>query len=167
MSAGTIIALATDKVVMGKNACLGPIDTQFGPFPADTFQRLMKEKPIQSIDDYTVLLSYLVEKEVKNARGRACSLLNKHHFGADEACLLTDFLVSGDMPHSEQIGRERAKTLGVNIAGEDCPEAVYQMVEKRLELLRSLQSQPRRGIYDADDKAGDKAIRPNPSPGSP
>jgi ClpP class serine protease len=41
MSAGTMIALATEKVVMGRYASLGPTDAQFGGFPADTFARLV------------------------------------------------------------------------------------------------------------------------------
>jgi len=137
MSAGTIIALATEKVVMGRYAVLGPIDTQYGPFPAESLKRLVKEKPIQNIEDFTVLLSYLAEKEVRNAKQRACDLLNKKHFGSDDACALTDFLVSGDLPHSEQINRDRAVQLGVNIAKEDCPPPVYQMVESRLALLNA------------------------------
>jgi hypothetical protein len=143
MSAGTIIALATEKVVMGRYACLGPIDTQFFGFPIESFVRLLKEKPIQDVDDTTVLLAYLAEKELKSARQRACELLNKHHFGRDDACQLTDFLVSGDLAHSEQIGRDRAAELGVNVGKEDCPDAVYKMVEARLELFRTM-----------DDKVG-------------
>ena len=156
MSAGTIIALATEKIVMGKYACLGPIDTQFYGFPIESFVRLLKEKPIQDVEDTTVLLAYLAEKEMKSARQRACELLNKHHFGRDDACQLTDFLVSGDLPHSEQIGRDRAAELGVNIGKEDCPDAVYKMVEARLELFRSM-----------DDKAGfgpDMAVKEVPAP---
>ncbi|MDE1939173.1 MAG: hypothetical protein KGI68_09145 [Alphaproteobacteria bacterium] len=137
MSAGTIIALATEKVVMGRYACLGPIDTQYDIFPAESFKRLLKEKPIQNMDDITVLLAYQAEKDLKNARERACELLNKKHSGNDDACQLTDFLVSGDMPHSEQINRERAIQFGVNVAKEDCPDAVYRLVESRLSLLRS------------------------------
>ena len=156
MSAGTIIALATEKVVMGRHACLGPIDTQFFGFPIESFVRLLKEKPIQDVEDTTVLLAYLAEKELKSARQRACELLNKHHFGSDDACQLTDFLISGDMPHSEQIGRERATELGVNIGKEDCPDTVYKMVEARLELFRSM-----------DDKVGfgpDMAAKGVPAP---
>ncbi|HEY0283408.1 MAG TPA: hypothetical protein VGC27_12385 [Rhizomicrobium sp.] len=138
MSAGTIIALATEKVVMGKYACLGPIDTQFFGFPIESFVRLLKEKPIQNVDDTTVLLGYLAEKELKSARQRACELLNKHHFGSDDACQLTDFLVAGDLPHTEQIGRARAAELGVNVGKEDCPAAVYKIVEARLELFKSM-----------------------------
>ena len=62
MSAGTIIALATEKVVMGRHACLGPIDLQFGYFAADSFPRLLKEKPIQNVEDVSVLVSYLAER---------------------------------------------------------------------------------------------------------
>jgi hypothetical protein len=138
MSAGTIIALATEKIVMGKYACLGPIDMQLYGFPVESYLRLMKDKPIQSMDDLTVLLGYLAEKESKNARARACELLNKSHFGKDEACRLTDFLVAGDMPHSEQIDRKRAVEIGVNIVEGECPPAIYDLVEERLKIFRSL-----------------------------
>jgi len=137
MSAGTMIALATEKVVMGRHACLGPTDAQFGGFPADTFARLVKEKPIQHISDLWLMASYVVEKDLKSAKQRACELLNKKHFQNPDACALTDFLVSGDMPHSERIGRARAAELGVNVAKEDCPDEIYAMVEARLELSRA------------------------------
>jgi hypothetical protein len=149
MSAGTMIALAAEKVVMGRNACLGPIDAQIGGFPSDTYARLLKEKPVQHIGDVWLLLSYLVEKDLKTARQRACELLNKHHFGSDDACQLTDFLVSGGLPHSERIGRKRAEEIGVNIARGDCPDAVYRIVEQHLELLRNA---PASGGFDPNAK---------------
>jgi hypothetical protein len=153
MSAGTMIALSCSKVVMGKHACLGPIDTQIAGFPADGFARLMKEKPVENISDLWLMVSYVVEKDLKNARQRACDLLNKAHFGSDDACRLTDFLASGDMPHSERIGRARAAEIGVNIAKDDCPDAVYRMVETRLELLHAMQAP---GL-DAELRTGRKA----------
>jgi hypothetical protein len=137
MSAGTIIGLACEKIVMGKYACLGPIDTQFYGFPIESYIRLLKEKPLASIDDEIVLLGYLAEKEMKTARARACELLNKAHFGKDQACALTDFLVAGTMPHSEQISRERALEIGVNVVGGDCPAGVYDLVEQRLRIYQS------------------------------
>ena len=155
MSAGTIIALATEKVVMGDHACLGPIDLQLGPFAAESFIRLLKEKPIKDVDDFVVLLGYLAEKDLKTARQRACEMLNKKHFGRDDACQLTDFLVGGDMPHSEQISRSRAKELGVNVAKEDCPEAVFRMVDARLELLAGSNGYSAASDFDADFKAKD------------
>ena len=138
MSAGTIIALATEKIVMGKYACLGPIDTQFFGFPIESYTRLLKEKPIQAVEDFTVLLGYLAEKELKTARARACELLNRNHLGGDDACQLSDFLVSGDMPHSEQINRVRAIELGVNIVNGECPSTVYDLVEERLKIFKSM-----------------------------
>lgn len=140
MSAGTIIALATEKIVMGKYACLGPIDTQFYGFPIESYLRLLKEKPLAAVSDEIVLLGYLAEKEMKTARARACELLNKAHFGHDDACQLTDFLVAGDMPHSEQISRERAIQLGVNVVAGECPPLAYEMVEQRLRLYPAMES---------------------------
>jgi hypothetical protein len=138
MSAGTIVALACERIVMGRYACLGPIDTQFYGFPIESYIRLLKEKPLSSIDDEIVLLGYLAEKEMKTARARACELLNKAHFGKDDACQITDFLVKGDMPHSEQISREQALRIGVNIVSGDCPAQVYDMVEQRLRLYQPM-----------------------------
>jgi hypothetical protein len=155
MSAGTIIALSTEKIVMGKYACLGPIDTQFFGFPIESYTRLLREKPMQAIEDFTVLLGYLAEKEQKTARARACELLNRAHFGRDDACQLTDFLVSGDMPHSEQINRDRALELGVNIVDGECPSGVYNLVEERLKIFRSMDEQ---GGFGADHKVQSPAI---------
>lgn len=138
MSAGTIVALACEKIVMGRYACLGPIDTQFYGFPIESYLRLLKEKPLASIDDEIVLLGYLAEKEMKTARAHACELLNKAHFGKDDACQLTDFLVAGTMPHSEQINRERALQIGVNVVTGDCPTQVYDLVEQRLRIFQSM-----------------------------
>ena len=138
MSAGTIVALACEKIVMGRYACLGPIDTQFYGFPIESYIRLLKEKPLASIEDEIVLLGYLAEKEMKTAHKRACELLNRAHFGKDDACQITDFLVAGTMPHSEQISRERAIEIGVNIVGGDCPTQVYDLVEQRLRLFQSM-----------------------------
>jgi hypothetical protein len=135
---------------MGKYACLGPIDTQFYGFPIESYIRLLKEKPLASIDDEIVLLGYLAEKEMKTARQRACELLNKAHFGHDDACAITDFLVKGDMPHSEQISREHALQIGVNIVGGDCPAGVYDLVEQRLRLY-----QP----YDGDGYGPEYQVR--------
>ena len=164
MSAGTIIALSTEKIVMGKYACLGPIDTQFFGFPVESYTRLLKEKPIQAIEDFTVLLGYLAEKELRTARARACELLNKAHFGRDDACQLTDFLVSGHMPHSEQINRERAVEIGVNIVEGECPQGVYDLVEERLKIFRSMDEQngfgPDYKAQPRDGSAGDMRIEP-------
>ncbi len=47
MSGGTIIALSCNKIVMGKESCIGPIDPQFGSMAANgllyEFERIRKE----------------------------------------------------------------------------------------------------------------------------
>lgn len=163
MSAGTIIALSTERIVMGRYACLGPIDTQFFGFPIDSYTRLLKEKPIQNIDDFVILLGYLAEKELKTARQKACDLLNKRHFGKRDACQISDLLVSGDMPHSEQIGRERAIEIGINVAKEECPASVYETVEQRLQLYRSMDAQGGLGAEFQVKAPQDKSQPPRPA----
>ena len=89
---------------------------------------------------------------------QACALMNQSHFAIDNACKITDFLASGDMPHSEQINRTRALALGVNIADEDCPGEIYEIVEAHLDLLGTM---PMPGIYP-DLKAEAAPGKPSP-----
>ena len=44
MSGGTLLALASDEILMDPNAVLGPVDPQLGSFPAAGIVELMKRK---------------------------------------------------------------------------------------------------------------------------
>ena len=44
MSGGTLIALASDEIVMDENAVLGPVDPQIGNFPAASILKVLKVK---------------------------------------------------------------------------------------------------------------------------
>src|SRR3981189_1414567 len=51
MSGGTLIALASDEIVMSRHAVLGPIDPQVGESPAASLLTVVEKKPISEIDD--------------------------------------------------------------------------------------------------------------------
>src|SRR5258708_30524297 len=55
MSGGTLIALASDEIVMSRYAVLGPIDPQLGKFPAASLIKVVEQKPIAEIDDETLI----------------------------------------------------------------------------------------------------------------
>lgn len=134
MSGGTMVALACDRIIMGKHATLGPIDSQFAGFPAHSFQRLLKDKPVDKIGDQALLLAYIVETRMKTANKRARELVNKHH-DKDGDHKAVDFLSSGELYHGERITLAQAKELKLNVEG-DCPRAMFDMVDAQLKILR-------------------------------
>ena len=149
MSGGTVIALATEKVFMGKGAALGPIDTQyFGPWPADAFKRLLEEKPKDKISDEVLMASYVVEKYEQTARERACKLLHPNHHRKNPACKVTDQLINGGLSHGERITAKDATDLGITVSNE-CPPEVYQLVDTRLRMLKKADEKK---ASDADAK---------------
>jgi ClpP class serine protease len=135
MSGGTMVALAADEVWMGKGAALGPIDAQFGPFPADAYAQLVQEKSKEHINDIVLLTSYVVKKHENTARDRAFKILNKHHQKDEKKPrAVTDALLNGEMHHGEKIAFDTAKKIGMNVI-QECPKEAYAVVDLRLRML--------------------------------
>src|SRR5919106_457012 len=57
MSGGTMLALAADEILMDENAVLGPVDPQVGQWPAASIISVAERKPIERIDDQTLMLA--------------------------------------------------------------------------------------------------------------
>src|SRR6202165_877946 len=64
MSGGTLIALASDEIVMSRHAVLGPIDPQVGESPAASLLTVLEKKPISEIDDKTLILADVGRKAI-------------------------------------------------------------------------------------------------------
>lgn len=126
-SAGTLIALTTDEIVMGQQAVLGPIDPQIGGIPAASLLRLRTEKSIDQIDDVFLLLADHAEKSLEEARVHACDLVNEAHKPTG-SCALTDDLVSGGRTHGYPITVSEAKARGINISTQ-VPDLVFSLVD--------------------------------------
>src|SRR5438552_18019739 len=75
MSGGTLIALAADEIVMDAHAVLGPVDPQLGQYPASSIIKVLEQKPIQEIDDQTVILADVAGKAQRQVRSFVQSLL--------------------------------------------------------------------------------------------
>src|SRR6266540_4141127 len=68
MSGGTLIALAGDEIVMSEHAMLGPVDPQLGQYPASSILQAVARKPVQDVDDATLILADQAEKATVQLR---------------------------------------------------------------------------------------------------
>jgi ClpP class serine protease len=126
-SAGTLIALTTDEIVMGPQAVLGPIDPQIRGIPAASLLRLRAEKSVDHIDDVFLVLADHAEKSLDEARSHACDLVNDAHKPSG-TCALTDDLVSGVRTHGYPITVAEAKARGINVTTH-IPDTVFALVD--------------------------------------
>jgi ATP-dependent protease ClpP protease subunit len=135
MSGGTMVALSADFIAMGKNAALGPIDTQYYGYSGDSFRRLRQEKTLDKISDQVLLSSYEVEKYEAKAKEKACAIIDDNHKpnGKDD-CRVVDELMS-NRPHSERIDFETARSIKVKVL-DGCPPDVYKLVNARLQMIK-------------------------------
>jgi hypothetical protein len=140
MSGGTVIALATDLIHMGKDAFLGPIDTQYAGFPAEAFDKLKEDKSKERIGDSVLLTSYLVDQHKKTAKSRAMAILNEKHQPKDDKEHVVNELMSAGRHHAEPISASEAKKIKINVDTAIPPE-VNTLVDARLGMLRTFQPQ--------------------------
>lgn len=117
-----LVALSACRIVFGRHAVLGPVESEFHGFPSRAYIRLLREKPLAAIADEVLLTAYCAEKDVTEAPARIAAAVNAHHHGVDE---LAAALPAG-------IRRERAIALGLNVAPQDCPAEIYALAEAHL-----------------------------------
>lgn len=123
-SAGTMIALACDKIVMGPNAVLGPIDPQYGWMPAQYLSELTSAKSADRVDDEMIILSKMAKQAMAEARQFACEYVHDAH-KHNGTCTFTDELIIGGRNHDYPILPGEAKNeFYLNISTE-MPEEPY------------------------------------------
>lgn len=126
MSGGTLIALAADQIVMDPNAVLGPVDPQLGNQPAASVLKVLKQKPIEKIDDQTLIMADVAEKALRQVRAAVISLVNERR-SQEESEKLADKLSSGTWTHDYPITVHEARELGLVVSTE-MPAEVYQLM---------------------------------------
>ena len=136
MSGGTLIALAADEIVMCRHSVLGPVDPQVEGMPAVSLLKVIQQKPIEDIDDETLVLADVAEKGLAQVV-RAVRELLKDHMTPERAEELTKTLTSGRWTHDYAITADEALELGLPVRTDMPPEI--------LDLL-SLYPQPIRAI---------------------
>jgi ClpP class serine protease len=126
MSGGTLIALASDEIVMEEHAVLGPVDPQLGEYPASSLVKLAESKPIADIDDKTWLLADVGRKAIHQIQSQVESLL-EGKYPADKAEELSRILTEGRWTHDYPITYEEAKNLGLHVT-TGIPAELYQLM---------------------------------------
>ncbi len=127
MSGGTLIALAADEICMTEHSALGPIDPQLGQQPAASLLRVLEQKPVEKIDDNTLVMADLSRKAIDQIRQTARRLL-EGTLPVDKAEALADTLSTGRWTHDHPIFAEDAREMGLNV-NTDMPEEVMKMME--------------------------------------
>ena len=127
MSGGTMLAMASDEIVMDENAVLGPVDPQLGTMPAASLMRVLAMKPISEIDDQTLIMADLAEKALRQVRSTVIEILRANGMEAAKAEELATILSDGRWTHDYPINLEEAQGLGLPVVG-GLPEDVYTLM---------------------------------------
>jgi ClpP class serine protease len=126
MSGGTLIALAADRIVMSPHAVLGPVDPQIGSHPAASVLKVLEKKPIEDIDDETLILADVAGKAVRQLEESVRELLTRS-VSEDKARELAALLSTGTWTHDYPITFDEARKLGLNVSDE-MPSEVLQVM---------------------------------------
>ncbi len=124
MSGGTLIALAADEILMERFSVMGPLDPQIDGLPSNSLVSILERKPIQAIEDKTIILADIAELSIAEVQEFIRWLL-KRRMKAKEARSLVEYLTGGFISHDEPISYEAIKGFGLP-AKLGVPDIVYE-----------------------------------------
>jgi ClpP class serine protease len=127
MSGGTLLALAADEIVMDENAVLGPVDPQVGQWPAATIINVAALKPLERVNDETLMLADLARKAQSQIRDFVMSVLGDD-FPEDRAQYLTNELSSGKWTHDYPLTVETLVGLGLPVT-TNLPVEAFELMD--------------------------------------
>lgn len=130
MSGGTLLALAADRILMDRDAVLGPVDPQLtslrhGMWPAASIlAALGRDNPNR--DDETLILGDVAAKAIAQATATARDLL-AGSLDDEAAARLAAQLSEGRWTHDYPIRFDEARELGLPV-GDELPEQVHRLM---------------------------------------
>ncbi len=127
MSGGTLLALAADEIVMDENAVLGPVDPQLGQWPASSILKAVEQKPVDKVEDETLILADVARKAVGQIKSLIVTILSHGQMPREKAQSLAEMLASGVWTHDYPITVEDAREMGLQVNTE-MPQEVYQLM---------------------------------------
>ena len=132
MSGGTMLALAADEIVMDANAVLGPVDPQLGNMAAASVLKVVDSKPIDKIDDQTLIMADLSRKAIAQVQRFVRTLLQdevpQQKIAPENIEKIIEALTTGQVTHDYPITVEEATELGLPIT-VGLPPAIYNLME--------------------------------------
>jgi len=135
MSGGTLIALACDEIVMGEHAVLGPVDPQIQGFPAASILRLLRRKPMDKIEDQTLILADMAEMALSQMK-KCLKIILQGKYPDHTIDEIAELLSQGYFTHDHPITYEEAKKIGLPVRNEMPPE-IYHLMRLFPQPLRS------------------------------
>lgn len=126
MSGGTLIALAADEIVLDEHAVLGPVDPQLGQYPAASILKVVQEKPLEDLEDETLILADISRKAIHQTRRFVFKLL-QGRLPDEKAQELAETLTEGRWTHDYPIMSDEAKELGLPITN-NLPVEICQLM---------------------------------------
>ncbi len=131
MSGGTLIALAADEIIMDPNAVLGPVDPQLGfggsVVPAASILRVLSEKPVDKVEDKTLILADISRKAIKQMESFVYALV-KDKMPEEKAKEVAHELTTGKWTHDYPLTVEELTAMGIKV-NTDVPQEVYELME--------------------------------------
>lgn len=129
MSGGTFIALASNEIVMEENAVLGPVDPQIGGFPAASILNVLQKKPLDKIEDQTLVLADVAQKAMNQVRESIFHILkDKFPDKPEKAQELAQILTEGRWTHDYPITYEELTGMGLPVSVGILRE-IYELME--------------------------------------
>jgi ClpP class serine protease len=132
MSGGTMLALAADEIVMDANAVLGPVDPQLGNMAAASVLKVVDSKPIDKIDDQTLIMADLSRKAIAQVQRFVRTLLQdevpQQKIAPENIEKIIEALTTGQVTHDYPITVEEATELSLPIT-VGLPPAIYNLME--------------------------------------
>jgi ClpP class serine protease len=127
MSGGTLLALAADEIVMDENAVLGPVDPQIGMWPAASIIKVVETKPLERVNDETLILADLARKAQSQIKNVVVEVLIDD-FPPERAEYIADELTSGKWTHDFPLTVETLVAMGLHVSTE-LPEEAFNLME--------------------------------------
>ncbi len=128
MSGGTFIALAADEIIMDPNAVLGPVDPQLGGFPAASIVKAVREKPLDKVEDKTLIMADVSEKALQQVRKKVAQILIEKGMDQGKAEEVAEELSQGRWTHDYPLFKEDLEALGLKVSTE-IPSEVYTLMD--------------------------------------
>jgi ClpP class serine protease len=127
MSGGTLIALAADEITMSDHAVLGPVDPQLGDKPAVSIRRVTSVKPVEEIDDETLIYDDVARKAIRQVHSEVARLLPEE-LSSEDAETLSKILTHGAWTHDYPLFPDTLDSFGLNVT-TDIPESVIELMK--------------------------------------
>jgi ClpP class serine protease len=127
MSGGTLIALSADEIVMDTNAVLGPVDPQIGEYPAAAIVETVETKPLDHVEDRTLILAIVSRRAIGQVRHTVEEILQLNGMATQQAQDLAKLLSTGTWTHDYPISLEEATAMGLSVSN-DMPDDVYSLM---------------------------------------